>query len=90
MEFETILDDIQLKKLKILKMKFNAEKIQHKNTGISKSQIDQMAGEKVEKKSKKTLNKSYAEDEEIEEDEELNESDIESKNLSFNLTGKKL
>lgn len=82
MEYETILDDIQLKKLKILKMKYNAEKIQHKNTGISKSEIDQMAGEKGEKKSKKKLNKSYEEDqEEYEEGEEINESDLESKNI---------
>ena len=76
MEYETILDDTQLKKLKILKMKYNAEKIQHKNIGISKFDINQMAGEKQDIKLKKQINKSYQEDED--EEEELNESDIES------------
>jgi hypothetical protein len=87
MEYEEILDDIQLKKLKILKMKYNAEKIQHKNTGISKYDINEMAGEKVDKKSRKLLNKTYEEDEDDEEededDEELNESDIEGINILF-------
>jgi len=78
MEYETILDDVQLKKLKILKMKYNAEKIQHKNTGISKSEIDLMAGDKS--KSKKNINKSYEEDKirKNEEESDYNESDIES------------
>lgn len=81
MEYETILDDVQLKKLKILKMKYNAEKIQHKNTGISKTEIDLMAGEKVKSKSKKNIYKSYEEDKNSENEEEesdYNESDIES------------
>jgi len=81
MEYETILDDIQLKKLKILKMKYNAEKIQHKNIGISKFDIDQMAANKVDKNSKKKLKKSYQEDQQ--EEEELIESDIEGN--KFNL-----
>ncbi len=79
MEYETILDDVQLKKLKILKMKYNAEKIQHKSTGISKSDINKMAGDK--QKMKKESKKKYAEDELDDEDgesEEICDSDIES------------
>lgn len=84
MEYETILDDVQLKKLKILKMKYNAEKIQHKSTGISKSDINQMAGDK--EKSNKNLKKKFEEDnfeEQEEESDEFNESDIESIYFNF-------
>ena len=57
LEFEEILDDIQLKKLKILKMKYNAEKIQHKSTALSKKDINSMAGEKVKNSSKEKTEK---------------------------------
>jgi hypothetical protein len=77
MEYETILDDVQLKKLKILKMKYNAEKIQHKSTGITKSEINNMAGEKEKLKNPSKKNFEEDHEEEQEEFEEL-EDDIES------------
>ena len=46
MEYEEILDDKQLKKLKALKMKYYAELIQHKKTGITDKDINEMAGDK--------------------------------------------
>jgi hypothetical protein len=46
LEYEEILSDIQLKKLKILKMKYNAEKIQHKSTSLTTKDINSMAGDK--------------------------------------------
>jgi hypothetical protein len=95
LEFEEILDDIQLKKLKILKMKYNPEKIQHKSTGLSKKDINSMAGEKVKsslkEKTEKINIKKYEEDQENEneeleeefeedEDEDEEDEDIENKN----------
>jgi hypothetical protein len=93
LEFEEILDDIQLKKLKILKMKYNAEKIQHKGTALTKKDINSMAGEKVKHSSKeknekknnkkneenKNNNEKLEEEEEEYEDEDIDEDEIESK-----------
>ena len=45
MEYEEILDDKQLKKLKALKLKYNAELIQHKKTGITDKDINEMVGD---------------------------------------------
>lgn len=69
LEYEEILDDVQLKKLRILKMKYNAEKIQHKGTSLSKKDINSMAGDS---KQMKKFEEDYEEMEE-------NEDDIESK-----------
>jgi hypothetical protein len=68
MEFEEILDDVQLKKLKILKMKYNAEKIQHKSTSLSTRDINSMAGDKKQMKK-------------FEEDCEDDEDNIDSKHF---------
>jgi protein SDA1 len=73
MEYDVILDDMQLKKLKVLKMKYNAEKVQNKKIKLSKGDIDQMAGEK-KKKEKKV--KKQRPDEELELDENY-ESEME-------------
>ena len=39
-EYENLLDNKQLKKIKLLKMKFNAEKIQHKKIKLNDDQIE--------------------------------------------------
>merc|ERR1712151_178590 len=70
LDHEEILDDVQLKKLRILKMKYNAEKIQHKATALSRKDINSMAGDA---KQMKKFEEDY-EDEEMEE----NEDDIEN------------
>lgn len=87
MEYECILDDVQFKKLKILKMRYNAEKLQHKSTGISTGDINAMAGEKrIKSKGKKNIlkkTKYQNEDEEDEKDiedlEDIDEDELESK-----------
>ena len=71
MEYETILDDQQLKKLKILRMKYNAEKIQHTKLKLNKNDINQMAGEHLDKY-KRINNIDENEDElDLEDDEDL-------------------
>lgn len=91
MEYECILDDVQFKKLKILKMRYNAEKLQHKSTGISTGDINAMAGEKrIKSKGKKNILKKTKyqnededdEEEEIDEElEDIDEDELESKNF---------
>ena len=78
LEFEEILDDVQLKKLKILKMKYNAEKIQHKSTALTRKDINEMAGDK---KQMKKFEEDCEEGEFDEDEDEENEDDIESKNI---------
>lgn len=69
MEYDILLDDKQLKKLKILKMKFNAEKVQSRKVNVSKKIINEWAGDK------------NAEESEDEEDEEFEEG--EGRNISL-------
>jgi protein SDA1 len=67
MEYDVILDDMQLKKLKVLKMKFNAEKVQNKKINLSRGDINEMAGDDAEEE------ESFADGEEEFEGEELEE-----------------
>ena len=62
MEYDVILDDMQLKKLKVLKMKFNAEKVQNKKINLSRGDINGMVGAEDED--------SYADGEDNEDIEE--------------------
>jgi protein SDA1 len=48
MEYDVILDDMQLKKLRVLRMKFNAEKVQNKKINLDRKDINEMAGDKNE------------------------------------------
>lgn len=73
MEYEEILDDKQLKKLKALKLKYNAEMIQHKKTGITDKDINEMVGEKNEDEDE--IDKGNEADEEFEEDEDGEEGE---------------
>jgi len=82
MEYDVVLDDMQLKKLKVLKMKYNAEKVQNKKIKLSKGDIDQMAGEKKKKEKKQKpdeeleLDENYeSELEEYDEDEEFSDEE---------------
>jgi len=65
-EYETILDNKQLKQIKLLKMKYAAEKIQHIKIKHNDDQMKEILGDKVEKKKKK-----YAEDNLTEEEKKL-------------------
>jgi protein SDA1 len=46
MEYDVVLDDLQLKKLRVLRMKYNAEKVQNKKVNLSRKEINEMAGDK--------------------------------------------
>lgn len=61
MELDTILDDAQLKKLRLLKMKYAAEKVQRKKVDISENDMEEMLGRKRKR--------TYKEDEEVKEGE---------------------
>ncbi len=67
MDQEEILDEKQLKKLKALKIKYEAELMQHRKVGISDQDINEMVGEK----------KKFNEDIENNENKDNNESDNE-------------
>ena len=73
MDQEEILDEKQLKKLKALKIKYEAELLQHKKTGITDNDINEMVGEKKKYKEDKNENEEEDENLEIEDDEELEE-----------------
>jgi len=45
MEHDIILDDLQLKKIRVLKMKYNAEKVQNKKINLNRDDINEMAGD---------------------------------------------
>lgn len=94
MEYEEILDDKQLKKLKILRMKYNAEKIQNRKINLSKNEIDGMAGVDEEKEKENNENDSEDDYEEIESKEGEEMEDLEDledleelENLSEELDG---
>lgn len=72
-EYEELLDDKQLRKLKILKLRQNAEKVQNKKVNLSKSTINEMAGDEDN-------DADNEEDEDIEEnedEEDIDENDLE-------------
>ena len=69
MDQEEILDEKQLKKLKALKIKYEAELMQHRKVGISDQDINEMVGEK------KKFNEDIENNENNESDNEENESE---------------
>jgi hypothetical protein len=80
MEYDVVLDDKQLKKLKVLKLKYNAEKVQRKNLGITKDDINDMAGEEGDNEEEfelEELEDAGDEEEEYEEGEEDENSEEE-------------
>jgi protein SDA1 len=77
MEYDVLLDDMQLKKLRVLRMKYSAEKVQNRKLNLSKGEINQMAGEKKnkEKKTKSKDEKKFQEDDMEEGEFEENENE---------------
>jgi protein SDA1 len=75
MEYDVILDDMQLKKLKVLKMKFNAEKVQNKKINLNRRDINEMVGDESvgDQDEDEEHNFADGEDDEDEEFEDLNE-----------------
>jgi protein SDA1 len=71
LEYEQVLDDIQLKKLKVLRMKYSVEKIQNKKLNLSAGDINEMAGDK------ENIDSRFEEDLDLEDMEELDENDLE-------------
>lgn len=76
MEHDVILDDIQLKKLKVLKLKYNAEKLQHRNLGLSKEDVNDMAGDNLDNEEDEG-NDADDEEFELEDLEGLEEEELE-------------
>lgn len=84
MEYDVILDEMQLKKLKVLKMKYNAEKVQNRKLKITKGEIDEMAGEKkMKEKREKLLKGKYEEENEYDEDGEISDEEGEYEEGEF-------
>lgn len=71
MEYDVILDDMQLKKLKVLRMKFNAEKVQNKKINLDRKVINEMAGDNNEEED------SHGDVEDNQEEEDEDEMDLE-------------
>ena len=46
MEHDVLLDDLQLKKIRVLRMKYSAEKIQNKKINLSRKDINDMVGDR--------------------------------------------
>jgi protein SDA1 len=82
MECEQLLDDIQLKKLRILRDREHAEKIQNKRLNLTDGDIRRMAGDKT-KDNKKNIDdddedEDDDEDDDDDDDEEINLEEIEN------------
>ena len=75
MDQEEILDEKQLKKLKALKIKYEAELLQHRKVGITDQDINDMVGDKKKFNEDNENNENDNEENEIEDDdnEELEE-----------------
>ena len=71
-EYEEVLDNLAHKKIKLLKMKQTAEKIQNHKVNLTTTDVDKMLGLPVDNKKTK-VNKKYKEDEVNEEDEDMEE-----------------
>ena len=81
MDQEEILDEKQLKKLKALKIKYEAELLQHRKVGITDQDINDMVGDKKKFNEDNENNENDNEENEIEDDdnelEEIEDDDDE-------------
>jgi protein SDA1 len=78
MEHDVLLDDLQLRKIKVLRMKYAAEKVQNKKVNLSKDDINDMVGDKREEENEEDMGEELEElDEDLEalEGEELEDED---------------
>ena len=69
MDQEEILDEKQLKKLKALKIKYEAELLQHRKVGITDQDINDMVGDKKKFNEDNENNENDNEENEIEDDD---------------------
>ena len=77
MDQEEILDEKQLKKLKALKIKYEAELLQHRKVGITDQDINDMVGDKKKFNEDNENNENDNEENEIEDDDDEELEEIE-------------
>ena len=75
-DYETLLDNNQLKKIKLLRAKYNAEKIQHKKIKLNDDQLEEYLEDKPIKKTK-----NYAEDKLTDEELKISEENDEGESV---------